>query len=376
MPRPIKQRCPYCFELIHPGDCAIFSERDGTVVAPAPQGLKQLISRFRIEDLTGPFYTLRQSVRQCPNCSHPWPRGYEFSENHIIAILGSRAAGVSTSIPILIQELRKSQILQALGAISFSAIDQSTEASYEASYGSLLRDKQVLPPTQPGFPPEPLIYQLRFATGSSGKRARTVNLLFYDAATEDVEKVIALLACSRFIFHASAVIFLADPTGMPGIRNHINQEHHQLYPYPAEQPEALFNRVVGLYDQYHGGKPFSIPLPLAITIPKSDFLEAFDPGRRSVLFAKPAYTDPAAPRRRWLEEFEKVNSEVRRVLNATGETALLHWSTTLKRAHFFAIAPTGHPPNRETATYPAIEPIRVLEPLLWILWQLGVIEIK
>jgi hypothetical protein len=372
-----KIHCPYCFELVHPGDCPIVCGRDGAVLEAAPKGMQRLRSRFRIKPLTGPIYTQVQARRQCPNprCLKLWPTAYELTENHIIAILGSHGAGVTTSHAVLIHELRQSRVLQAIGATAFSPIDDDTERHYSV-YESLYQEKRVFQGTVPaqlkGGVDDPLIFQLHFPASSGRKQARTVNLFFYDPATEDVQEEAKLVEFVRFIFHASAMLLLADPLGVPAFKKAIDPIHHYLI--SGERPENFFSRVIRIYERYHGGQP--IALPLAITVPKSDFLEAFDPGRRSIFFAKPAYEDPAAPKRRWLEEFEKVGQDVQRLLTTTGETALLLWGNHQKRVSYFATALTGHPPTPGTADYPAIEPIRVLEPLLWILWQLGVIEIK
>jgi hypothetical protein len=50
----------------------------------------------------------------------------------------------------------------------------------------------------------------------------------------------------------------------------------------------------------------------------------------------------------------------------------VHSTQLFQNTSFFAVSATGWPVDSQ-AKYPAIEPVRVLDPLLWVLAKIGVI---
>jgi hypothetical protein len=104
---------------------------------------------------------------------------------------------------------------------------------------------------------------------------------------------------------------------------------------------------------------------------KSDLLQHLQrPGQTYTFLHEPApgqYID--------LKDHQTVEREVKDILEQYGDRPLLSVANAFSHVGLFAVAPTGHPPN-DKGIYPAVEPIRCLDPLLWILWKLKFIDAR
>src|SRR5258708_30258078 len=112
-----KIRCPYCLESFHPGDCAVVSTVDPNRIrvlrpAPRPNTLEYYKSRTWIEELVGPEYTAELAVRTCPLCHEPLFDNIEVCENINIAIIGDAFSGKTHYIAVLIDQLKRSALMQ------------------------------------------------------------------------------------------------------------------------------------------------------------------------------------------------------------------------------------------------------------------------
>lgn len=372
-----KITCPYCFESFHPGDCAIVSSINGSadgsykILKPAPQGFwQQRLARLRVPPLTGPGYAFELAQRQCPLCKRLLPPNIELADNYIIALVGNQAAGKTHFIASSIQELINPVVMQAMGVSQVRPLSQEVELKYRREYYDAIHvEKRALPPNPPGRPYEPLIYVLNFSKES--QRARPVNLIFYDVAGEEFSDPVTLIDYAKFIFHANAMIVLTDPLTIEGIANHIHPKYRRSPQDLALSRGDVLTWIVPHYQQYLGTKVISIPT--AITLSKSDLLE-FLP-RSSAFFTQPSYRNPS--RRKILRsEFDRIDADVEEVLHKYGGMTQIQWKSQFSNARFFAVSATGWPEDPATGVYPAIEPIRILDPLLWILSELGVITIQ
>jgi len=233
----------------------------------------------------------------------------------------------------------------------------------------LFSHKQTLPPTQSATGKErnPLIYEL--VTDSS-----TVNLIFYDIASEDYLLPERLVKVYPHLFNSDAIIFLADPIMMPGIRN--NLPTHLQYDLPpntfvAQEPDAsLLTRTLELFERVGGQQlnKFLRSMPIAITLSKSDLLKDCIPMSQPYRFlSNPQYNIYPD-----LRDLAVVDQEVKAIINDFGEKTLLQ-EAHLRNVRFFAASATGHLPDNN-GLYPAVEPVRCLDPFIWILYQLRIIE--
>jgi hypothetical protein len=73
-----------------------------------------------------------------------------------------------------------------------------------------------------------------------------------------------------------------------------------------------------------------------------------------------------------LQDIRAVDKEVRKIIREIGDESLLLAAQKLKQVNFFAVSATGQASD-ESGTYPSITPYRCLDPILWILYELGII---
>ncbi len=375
-----KVRCPYCGTFFYPGNCAVVSSATGQVMHTKTSEAN-IFARTFVRSLYGYEYAKALARRQCPNetCQQSstrglLPRNVEHAESYTIAIVGDGSSGKSHYIASCIKQLMESQFLQVMGCSRIVG-QGDTDMRYLRDYYNLMyRQGQMLPLTARAVSEinEPLIYELVFRKRSRLQPAKTVNLLFYDASGEDIVDPTIMVLYSHYILNASAIIFLADPQAMPGVVDKLPQH---LKPDPNQirqlSTSMVLNRIMQTFEQSQGVNPGrSVKTPVAITISKSDLLKfVISPGQTPLFLDDSVHTNQLD---RMI--FGYINNEVQEIIKRVGDRALLHAKDSFEHASFFAVSATGWSPDANKK-FPAIEPLRCLDPLLWSLWQLGIIDI-
>lgn len=352
----VKYLCPSCIEEFYLGDCDIISTITGKELKTAPTGgwLERQRARVYPEPLTGRKYVLGLARRSCVNCGYILPENIERASNLRIAVIGDIASGKSTYIASLLHQMQHEWTPGDNGSFRLICLTPDVEAELSGrNSGPLFHDRRVLPSTPPAQNENktPLIYEL--AVRESPKSpVRVTDLIFYDGASEDYLSTQRMAQFARYIFYAHAIIFLVDPNTMPGIS-------HQL---PSERrPAHLLRSILNMRESFYGLNNTN-RLLVAITISKSDLLKYLHPSVLSYTFlSKPTYSG-----RFDLKDAEAVNKEVQAIIQDAGQSDLLALARGLEQVNFFAVSATG--------TYPFVDPYRCLDPILWILYKLGVIR--
>lgn len=370
--------CPYCFRPFHLYECEVV-DASGNTLDPKPQGLQQLVYRVWIPPLTGTRYTSAFAGRKCPHCGSVLPHTIEYMENQVIALVGPTFSGKSHFIAALIAELERTDVLRNVGGGKIKPLTQAVEKRYQREfYEPLFVQKEALlgnQPVQPGQRIQPLMYTMTFPDKARPNVSRNFNLVFFDAQGEDLVQQENIVSVSRFILNAAGIIFLIDPLTMPGIVEN-------LPPHLVPEAESgvagyqMLNRVVSLLRQEKGVPTDKlIPTPAAITLAKSDLLryipesEAIFP-RTAAFLQRPSYSQGFR-----LSDFQEVNNEVRQIVEHYDGPSLLTASEAFENVGFFAVSATGAP-EYQIGRFREVLPRRCPDPLLWILWKLGVIDAK
>lgn len=379
-----KIRCPYCRKEFHPSDAEIVSLNNTAIGSPLPPqrgSLRYVVSRFRVEELSGEKYVSAMARRVCPNCHSPLPER-EIDETLNIAIIGDTSSGKTHYIAVLIDQLKRGFMTQ-VGNISsrLVSIGLETDKKYRDDYFiPILQEKNArLGGTQPGkfdfagapISVVPLVYQLTLYNNQTGA-TRTVNLLFYDISGEDVADSAKIVQFGEHILRADGIIYLADPVTMPRVRQAL-PVHLQPDPISVSSRTAheVLSNVMYRFELYQripsGGQ---IDIPTAIMISKSDLLRytipVFDQ-RNFLIFQPKTYDGRAYP-----QEFARLHQEVETCLRSYQEQALLQISKRFTKMNFFAASATGSPPD-SSGFYVRVDPLRCLDPFVWMLWKLGCI---
>ena len=203
--------------------------------------------------------------------------------------------------------------------------------------------------------------------------------MIYDAAGEDFLPQ-RLTQFARFVLNATAFIFVADPLTMSPITNELDsslQARWQLELNLAPKRRAVqsLNRTIELLERFRGQASGSSlrDVPIAIMLSKSDLLEHVNLpyGPQHYAFMNNAsygdYVD--------LDDIECVNNEVRAVLTHYKQRSLLAATRRFHQVNFFATSAAGTMPD-DNNEFRSVEPRRCLDPLLWILCCLGILEGK
>jgi GTPase SAR1 family protein len=376
-------QCPFCFEVYYPGECAIWSSVNNKELVEAPkQSWKKAFRRIAPIRLSGKKeYVYELAQRKCPHCGELLPTNMDDPrvENYIIAIVGAAAAGKSHYIAAAIRELRE-QAQHLVGYTELTA-DRTTQKEYlDNYYGPLFREKRHIPYNRPTFDPtrKPLVYRMTLPVPGPEPIVRNVNLFLYDAAGEQIVNENQAVRYSRYLLHASAIIFLADPQKMDGIVRNLPFHLRPAPPGPndpqgVDKAMDVLNNVLGLITRMKGlapGTPLS--LPIAVTVSKSDILKSLSGLANQPYFIRKA--PPYYQKTALLNDLQVVNREVYNFLQKFGDEPLLYVHQRSTAVGYFAISATGYPKQPDN-TYPAVEPVRCLDPLLWILWRLGILTV-
>jgi GTPase SAR1 family protein len=377
-------QCPFCFEDVYPGECAVWSSINKREMVGAPKNIwKRSYRRVMPVRLTGNRKLVHeQARRRCPHCLELLPLYFDSSkvENFIIAIVGAGASGKSHYIAAMINELQA--LRQDLIGYTELKADGPTEEEYNKNYYEpLFVGQREIPLTNPSFDPisRPLVYRMGFPVPGPEAATRIVHLLIYDAAGEQIVQQDQAVRYRRYLLHASAIILLADPQKMDGI---VRNLPYHLRPAP-QQPGAqvrvdkaitVLNNVLELITQMMGLPPGSrLTLPIAVTLSKSDLLKSIQGLTNQPYFVRRQQA-PYTHRTALLHDLHFVQREVYSFLQTYGDQPLLSVPERTSRVGYFAISATGHD-KQPDGTYQKVEPIRCLDPLLWVLLQLGILTV-
>jgi Double-GTPase 2 len=339
-------------------------------------------SRTWIEELTGPEFTSELAVRRCPNCQKALFDNIEVCDNVNISIIGDTSSGKTNYIAVLIDQLKSGKLMQhGQGTVRLMHLNRHTSETYRQVYQKpILADRQAVAATLRGtydregraVRAEPLVYQLSIKDHGTGVDS-TINLLFYDIAGEHFTTRDEVVSFGAHVLRPDGIIYFADPMRMPYI-------HQQLPPHLQDpsgsaghrKVEEALDTVIFTMEGYNRLRPGeTIDIPTAIAISKSDLLQYIIPQhewRNYRLMHRPYYDG-----RVHLQEVQRIDGEVRTLLQRHSETGLLQASQRFEQVSFFALAATGNAPDYR-GQYASIDPQRCLDPLMWLLWKLRFLE--
>lgn len=374
----IKRTCPRCNKEFYPGDCDIVSStidpatNTHKLLKAAPKsGWKQRVARINPEPINREL-VLELAHRKCMHCGYLLPSNIELVENINIAIVGDVSSGKSHYIAALIHQIQKGELQRADRYASLDCMTQEIENIYVRDVMKpLFQDKQSPPPTPQAVDinREPLIYEL-ILSPSPEYPARHINLIFYDVSGEDLAVKERMVRYSRYVFNATAIIFLADPISMPQIYD-LLPAFLQNQVATGRTSSSVLNSIIRLLKDYRGYEAAAqlASIPIAITLTKSDLLKQLTTVQEQYHFLKrPVYNGTIDMR-----DLDIVDREVRQLLTDYGERMLLQATYNFSRVKFFAASATGYAPDK-SGIYPAVDPCRCLDPIVWILHQLNILH--
>ncbi|MFF7970967.1 hypothetical protein [Streptomyces sp. NPDC007905] len=316
-------------------------------------------------------------VRVCGSCHSDLPSDYCDQDSRIIALVGAKASGKSTYVSVLVNELNH-RVGQAYHA-SLAAMGHSTQRRDKEMAEDLYERLRLPDATRPaalGFN-DPLLYRLSLPRkgllGTSGTRHTT--LVFFDAAGEDLAGAEAMDRYTRYLSAADGIILLVDPLQLGSVRDLLPVHEGPPLPVVETSPQQIAADLAAQLRAHGKGKVRGrVSTPMAVAVTKTDMLgPLLDP--HSPLLRN-------APHRAGTYDGEDrlaVHEELRSLLTDWDSGALLRQlELDFAELSLFGLSALGAPPPADApADVPKSgpQPVRVEDPLLWLLSRQGLLPV-
>lgn len=394
-------RCPYCFELfapveiefrcINPNPQKCTSEEDAKLAAfldlTEPPRLQRVIpsptvGRTLPQTAVCPC-GVETTKRLCPRCHNELPSQFGTSESVTIALIGAKATGKSNYIGVIVRELRE-RVLGEYDA-ALNALDERTIKRYNRYFEEpLFRNHQVVPATTSAGTGSdvryPLIYRLSVSRKRMFRKSLLVStLVFFDTAGEDLAIHDRTAFFYKYLEHCDGLIILLDPLQMWSLYPEVPE--HVPKPVPQTDQQNVADIYIQVLRELQGLEKGSqlIQIPTAVAFSKMDAVWEMEAAGvdTGVDVGSPVRRGPR--HRGWLDldDVEEVHKQMEYCLAHKWGGANLNGTMKhhFKTFRYFGVSALGRPPSMDgKITSAAVAPHRVEDPILWLLYQLGLIE--
>ena len=315
-------------------------------------------------------YNIETKKRLCPYCHNELPYSAGRAPSNIIAIIGASQVGKSVYMASLIHTL------ETVTAHKFDAaclpISAETSRRFRAQYQDpLFAQNLLIESTQKERKQEPFIYQFKFKDPSKAP----LSLVFFDVAGEGMVEEDYLELYANHIKNAEGILFLVDPLQLSTIRNKILLSQGNSSGDFTSQYQESRDVVVTLGENFIGSKEDGrTSIPTAIVVTKSDMLEKL--AQEDDAYLKPnsnVFQNYVHKGYFNIDEYENINGEVKRFIEQVDLAFLDAVEVHFKNVGYFAVSSLGQNPV-DGRLEGVIQPMRVDEPFLWLLYKLGYIE--
>ncbi len=335
---------------------------------------------------TAPCPYCRQEAHKlvCPSCHNTLPETILKGKNMMLSIVGSRDAGKSHFLGVIVKEL-VSRIAPAFDG-SLEGLEDSMDR-YEQHFGrNLYVDLRKLDLTPSSLNNidngayRPLIFTLRLRKKiGPWERVRNHTLVFFDAAGEDLTDADTMETVNKYIGKSDGMIFLLDPTKIPDVATQLDAEVLECASSVSWQrssnPDDILARVSKMIRQNQGLKDNAkINTPMAVVFAKFDTVASLIPEGSTVLRNSPHCREKALV----LSDCQNVNDEVEALLRNWGAGSFLaQLEINYKHHACFAASALGlnNNPGRDMRIQRP-RPHRIEDALLWLLWKKKMIQAK
>jgi hypothetical protein len=387
-------KCPRCFHTLSTdqfawlcvnGDCAREPDRTATSYQGAPVSSRAIVYVTRPND-SGRRWTApekafcpecgSQSREVCPDCHYLLPPRWRGGQATCIAMAGARATGKSIYIGVMLQQF---ELLATMMGTTMTAANDATANNLRDNYlNPLYVQRGALRPTPSAgtenvHTKDPLI----FSIGNVDNIHRY--LVIRDVAGEDLESGRFDIDHLAFFRFADAVLFMFDPLRIEVIHDLLrNKLPRQLE--SGGDPVAVLTTIRQIIGT-------SSPR-LGVVLSKFDAMEALaevdDPAWQRVMSNPGAAIrrDPSLSTTGYnRRDGELLHHEVRSLmfkLKAERLVLLLENPNDGNRLpfRFFAVSALGESTDGHSLNGRGIASFRCLDPIKWVLGDMGVLQIS
>ena len=357
--------CPFCYETHDLKDCGMkcsFSIPGSTLDCNVgvPKDSEGWINpRFHKKCMQ-----CKSAVKDiyCPTLDYVVPPRCIRSKSLPIALIGAKATGKSNYIGVLINEIKKKMSRSFDCCLNMTCDPMAKQIYDEMYYRPLYRERMLITATDSGAT-APLIFPIDF---QSGKR---VTLTFYDTAGENLDDEQTIKQYNKYIPNAKGIILLLDPLQIPSIReeliDHYGVPESSLPEQNSDSTDILDRIIQFIENTKNNMKKFDIPIAVVFT--KLDELFEYDTVLEpdNCLRSESVYTDRGVF---VMDEFDMAHKAM---LDLVEDKMPGDFVQKLKQRFktyaFFGVSALGKKPEGFNLAEGGVQPIRVLDPLLWVL---------
>ena len=378
----IETYCPYCLRKIKFDDLKFFCvDEEDNKHEVKPSLMDKFFKRLptcQRRYCKNHGLTIREV--ECRHCGEKLPSQILFHDKYLsFCAVGVAGAGKSSYVTTVIHELRYSDlpwILQAMDTETTELALINEKLVYEM--------RNCLTGTTSGVSPRPQFWTI-LDNSKQVSKMPTYSLTLYDGAGEDCEKIGYTpvdAKISRYMSGAKMLLIMFDPLILSSVQNEvppeilrssIAQERKESAP---TNMVSMANSLVNYIKQSCNISPGErISSRAAVVLTKLDALRDTPNG-----FAPDSTINRESPHLKskgFVEADSKmVDLEIRDWLIRQGEIAFLNTiDANFQNVRVFGVSSFGNPPdtNKRLAK---IRPHRVLDPIMWMLANEGVIPIK
>ncbi len=320
----------------------------------------------------------------CPHCHNRLPVEMIEKGCEIISVVGGPASGKSNYIVALIHELKKfgsrlglSVTLQQVGRSD----NEKTNKMYEKAKQTVFEEHMALPKTPEVKHPIPWILRLESKTTE-----KAVYLVFYDTAGEAFNDPDKIARDAEYLQHSKAVIVAFDTLGVPKIKRILEGKGIDVG-YQISRYEYMWETIKNINN--HNAELKMTSRPYAFVFTKFDTV--ID-NARDLNFSIDAFVDDNGKfinssfvndGRVDLSEMKNCSMAIKEALrgpwNEEVEEGLANDIETLWKDNgmFFGVSALGGMKDslsirtEDASDHKEVKPVKVLDPLIWILVKLG-----
>ena len=315
--------------------------------------------------------------RVCPHCHNPLPRGYGRNEVKFISVIGVTGSGKTVYI---------SQLLKYMPNYVFNMMNMASQTLDDRvdnflNNNPVRKDTPLPDSTMAGRLAQPMTYDIV----KSGNKHETI--VIYDIAGENCTDATEMERYGKFVMHSHGIILLISPKQIGFPENYGDQNADEDNTKDAAPPITVLNTIYNTIVAENRGL---CEIPLAVCISKSDFFaRTLGAGEENEADINYIATRDVAPIEDPITgetkpgfnatQYNVIQKKISRMMDRNPISVALQ--TQYKYYNYFIFSAVGCAVRKEerdgkTVSYPVNEPqpIRIVEPLLWLFKRFGYIN--
>ena len=319
----------------------------------------------------------KTGVFACPDCHTPLPAGFGESQSPLYGIVGTKGAGKTTLMTVLVRQLRDSigkRFDSSILLVNDNPDGQGSLDEYHLNREIPLYEHGRLPvPTSAlgtATRQQAVPVQFRWQQQAGRKKIKSSMFSVIDTAGEDLNNFMSTISLP-YLPVADGLIVLLDPFALPSARATLNLPRAAVT-VGEDMPLQVLGNITDMLRTERGvSSKKQIKLSVAVVFTKMDaFFRLLDPASPLMTTAPavPAYTEA---------DGLSVHEHMLAMLHQWNAQEIdAHMRLNFTSYRYFGVSALGAEPDYERSQVApgGIRPHRLEDPVLWLLSQSGKVK--